>query len=624
MKRNPLSLYLFLLASAPGAALAAPGNESCSVATDLGNLPLPNTVSGNLESTAAFGDVDYYRLSATPGSRLALNIQGTRTSTQVGGTLVGVFDSSCTLQQMTRFDRLVLTVPADGVLILAASQEPDYSFAGGSGVGPYGIELRAYQEIGTISGTLLDADSGAPISYYSWPQLELDRCTDASCAQTQAVAYTYADWWSGDFRFSTDWYGLPLESGTYRIVATAAGYLPGSVIFTAQVGDSPALGVLTIAQQPGIGSISGAFVDRDGGAPLSGSIYLNQCLNEDCSSSTMVMNAYVYDGGRFSFTTNFAGQRLPAAVYTLSFTASWPYRHQPYVSAPFSVGVDEDLEVGDLAVFPYPTITAIRGRVQDVLTHAGLSGVSEPYAQITVRNCAPLGGICWWTQVRPDSSGNFRLDADLNGYPLFAGPTQISVTASQYQWTTIEVNDLVAGQEKDVGTLGVASNPVRFINSRPCASVPARGGRCRFSVTMVNGQAAALNATVWSEISASGIGSYLGYSNFTAGKQSTRFPAGTRGQSRTVSFELDVPGTVANYASFCATVYVGQDGPSSFLDTVGASFLYCMMKDPNAPSYRQVSEHESRALLQKPLDALRPSHEAPLQQLRARSRPSRR
>ncbi len=80
--------------------------------------------------------------------------------------------------------------------------------------------------------------------------------------------------------------------------------------------------------------------------------------------------------------------------------------------------------------------------------------------------------------------------------------------------------------ERDVGAINVASNPVRFINSRPCPSVPARGGRCRFSVTMVNGQAAAMNATVWNMISANGIGSFLGYSNFSAGKQSTRFSGG--------------------------------------------------------------------------------------------------
>lgn len=616
MKLGPLSLFLLL---GPSAALASPGNEGCSSATDLGNVALPTTISGALASTASFADVDYYRLSAAPGSRLALTIQGTRTSTQMPGVLIGVFDSSCTLQQLTRFDRLVLVVPADGVLILAASQEPDFSFTGGSGFGPYGIELRSYQEIGTISGTLLDADSGAPINYYSWPQIELDLCADISCGQAQAVAYAYVDWWSGDYRFSADRFGSPLEAGTYRIIATAAGYLPGSLIFTAQAGESPALGVLPLTQQPGIGSISGAFVDRDSGAPLGGLVNLNQCLNEDCSSSTVVMSAYIYDGGRFSFTTGYYGQRLPAAVYTLSFSPSWPYRHLPYLSAPFSVAADEDLEAGDLQVQPYPTIAGIRGRVQDALTHAGLSGVADPFAAITVRNCAPLGGACWWTQVRADASGAFRIDTDVNGYPLLAGPTQISVSATQYQWASIDVNDLVSGVERDVGVINVASNPVRFINSHSCPSVPARGGRCRFSVTMVNGQAAAMNATVWSLISASGIGSFLGYSNFSAGKQSTRFSAGTRGQAKTINFELDVPGTVADYASFCATVYVGLDGPSSFLDTLGASFLFCMTKDPNAPAYRQVSEHEGRALLMKPLEALGRDSPAPLERLRARS-----
>ena len=79
------------------------------------------------------------------------------------GQLLGWFDSSCALVSSARYDtRLMLNVPSDGVVIVAASQVPDYEFTGG-GVGDYSLSIVRLETIGSIFGSLADEVTGAPI-----------------------------------------------------------------------------------------------------------------------------------------------------------------------------------------------------------------------------------------------------------------------------------------------------------------------------------------------------------------------------------------------------------------------------------------------------------------------------
>lgn len=602
------------------------GYEGCSTATDLGDLSLgtltlPYLLSGRLDSTPETPDIDFYRINgATPGLALSLSVNGTPTSTD-SLTLIGVFDTSCALLQRGTAPSLAVTVPPDGVVIIAVTQIPDYEFRGG-GVGAYEIGIRALESIGSITGQVIDAETGAPIDYYQWPTVELAQCLDAECASASPVASTSADWWSGFFILTTSWWGQPLEPGDYRVVVSAHGYQPQMISFRIAAGQHLDLGVFALVAEPRVGSISGGFVDRDTGEPLQALVYLNQCFSEDCSLRNNVSSGWTDSSGRFTFTHHWNGQPLVVGTYQVEFTdAWWPARHLPYASDPFSVGRDEHLELGNLAVAPVPTIGSIRGRVSDLVTRAGLSGASEPYAFVYVQICGPVG--CSFGQATPDAAGNFRIDRDNDGQALFLGEAYVYASARQYLPAQLRLTDLVEREDRNLGDVALQSHPIRFSNVQPCANVPSSGGRCRFSVTLTNGQAGALSATVWTEIDAWGIGSFVGASSFTLGKQSVGFGPGTRGAQKTLSFDLDVPAVVSDYATFCATAWAGQGTTNPFLDTIGSSYLFCVIKDPSTPRYRMVTEREGREMIKKPLSMLDPRPASQHMQRRSGRRPAR-
>src|SRR5688572_19639814 len=153
----------------PASAQETEPNDPCSAAQDVGDVALPFTLSGSLDSTEADPDVDFFLFSGAPGSVLRVDLEGSATGKgTLDDPLLGFFDSGCNLINLnddsggTLNSRLAVTIPDDGIFILAASAFPDFEFLGG-GVGTYEITVAPFLAIGSISGRVVDALSGDPL-----------------------------------------------------------------------------------------------------------------------------------------------------------------------------------------------------------------------------------------------------------------------------------------------------------------------------------------------------------------------------------------------------------------------------------------------------------------------------
>jgi hypothetical protein len=117
--------------------------------------------------------------------------------------------------------RLVITVPADGTFILAADGCCDTTFSGG-GNDSYQMSITPFHAIGSISGRVVDAQTGSPLpgGVEPFAFVFLHRCDIDFC---EFAAEQAADS-QGRFLFTQRFDGLPLEVGQYQVQAFANQY----------------------------------------------------------------------------------------------------------------------------------------------------------------------------------------------------------------------------------------------------------------------------------------------------------------------------------------------------------------------------------------------------------------
>jgi len=205
-------------------------NNSCPAAQDIGAIDVntPFTVSGSLDTPPEVPDVDFFRFSATPGALLVADLAGEPTGQ---GTLpdpfLGLFDSDCNFVASnddtgTLNSRLLFVVPADGVVILAATSCCDDQFTGaGFSSGTYELTVSpAPPVIGSIAGRVIDAITGEPLPGNSPPFAFVDllRCDGFDCFEVVNSQNTDDE---GRFRFERDFSDQPLPVGTYQVRAFA-------------------------------------------------------------------------------------------------------------------------------------------------------------------------------------------------------------------------------------------------------------------------------------------------------------------------------------------------------------------------------------------------------------------
>ena len=205
-------------------------NNSCPAAQDIGAIDVntPFIVVGSLDTPPELPDVDFFRFSATPGALLVGDLAGESTGQ---GTLpdpfLGLFDSDCNFVDLnddtgTLNSRLHFVVPADGVVILAASSCCDEQFVGaGFSSGTYELTVSpAPPAIGSIAGRVTDAITGEPLPGDSPPFafVELLRCDGTDCLESVNIQSTDDE---GRFLFMRDFFDNPLPVGTYQVRAFA-------------------------------------------------------------------------------------------------------------------------------------------------------------------------------------------------------------------------------------------------------------------------------------------------------------------------------------------------------------------------------------------------------------------
>ncbi|HSK78730.1 MAG TPA: carboxypeptidase-like regulatory domain-containing protein [Thermoanaerobaculia bacterium] len=344
-------LVLSLLSSAASRANAQESepNDSCTSPQDLGAVTLPLSLMGDLGAP----DVDFFRtlLSTSNASgTVVIDLE----ALEGMDTVLGVFGSDCTLLAVdddsgAGFNSQIrINVPADGVLIIAATSYADFGFTGqGSYSGPYHLSIREEGRAVAVSGRIVDAGSGAPIPF---ADVFLYRCPSGSCSEF--VGHLQTDT-QGDFRFDGNF--LFLLSGQYLISVSANNYQSTTDFFVLSAGVDLDLGDIALQRIPTASSIYGRVVDSLTGAPLSGSsipfawVELLFCDPSFFFCYT-IRYAFPDSQGNYRFDGG-PGQPLPPGTYRVRAYAD---QYLTGESESFTVGDGEDHDAGTLGLKSFP------------------------------------------------------------------------------------------------------------------------------------------------------------------------------------------------------------------------------------------------------------------------------
>lgn len=224
-------LMLFSLPMAFSQGIDTEPNNECTTAQDLGTLYLPFVIDGSLDTPPEEPDVDFFKLTGEPGTRVRVDYEGADTG---AGTLsdpfLGLFDSNCELLESnddaeSLNSRLQFVIPASGIFILAATSCCEDGFIGeGGSSGTYNIRITPPPpSIGSINGRVVDALSGMflPGDIDPFAFVTLNSCNDEGCFNNVASTSTGSN---GQFRFDVNFSGIALDAGTYQIQAFANNF----------------------------------------------------------------------------------------------------------------------------------------------------------------------------------------------------------------------------------------------------------------------------------------------------------------------------------------------------------------------------------------------------------------
>jgi hypothetical protein len=252
-----------------------------------------------------------------------------------------------------------------------------------------------------------------------------------------------------------------------------------------------------------------------------------------------------------------------------------------------------------LTIAQVPEPSTVSGRVVDADLGDPLPGASVYLLECLDATCTLYDYVNG--QVT-DSEGEFRFDSTYWGTPFMPGTYRVQAYAFEYQTGYSDVFELLEGQDLDIGDIELIGPPVRFTDIVPCAYLPADGGKCEYSVRITNTGPAPLRGAAWSQVTASGTGSYVGNTDFPAdGLKRLKLAPGA---SAVVRFSFDVPGTVPQGTYICPDAWVGLGQREPYFFTVGVKDpLFCVYRS-SATGYTLISGAEAQRITRQ-LDSQR-------------------
>lgn len=406
-----LSTFLLTSATAALAIQEVDPNNTCALAQNVGPLS-PNatvTVNGALKTPPTVPDVDFYKFTGgTPGDLLRVTVSGVSDGVDtLTLPLAEILNSSCLITNTPgSLDPITvqITVPADGVVVVAVSSCCDFGLTGaGLYAGSYTLAVTEIVPVQSISGRAVDSVTLQPIPNV---QAQLTLCGDPNCATViQAEGFTYTSS-LGQFTFTSN-FGSPLPPGTYNVALEdfQGNYETTlSLPFAAASGQQAVMPDIAMLPVPVIGSIRGRIVDSATHAPLSGVsapfafIQLFACPGFRCS----VVSGYTDSTGEFVFNRDQSGRAILASTsYSVYVTAE---QYQTLSNGSIltgGAGVNQD--VGDIQLVSNPIrFTVLQGCANVPLT----GGVCEYKVQITNGIATPVEGEAWAT-INANGLGSF-------------------------------------------------------------------------------------------------------------------------------------------------------------------------------------------------------------------------
>jgi hypothetical protein len=186
-------------------------NNSCPQARDAGPVTALRKLTGSLdpENAELRSDVDFFRLTAEPGSRIVVF-----TPPFEFGLNIGIFDERCALLASGPGPSFTeVLVPESGEVVVAVGDFTDRRLDGSGDLSPGGYRVIAAPkaDVGSISGRLIDAVSGQPIPDQG---LQLEAYIESDCEVLNVVGRSDE---AGNFRFERGALGMALPAATYRL-----------------------------------------------------------------------------------------------------------------------------------------------------------------------------------------------------------------------------------------------------------------------------------------------------------------------------------------------------------------------------------------------------------------------
>lgn len=215
---------------------------------------------------------------------------------------------------------------------------------------------------------------------------------------------------------------------------------------------------LRVNQLPVIGLIEGRLVDEATGDPIFGNVILNRCNGSDCS--IWLREVYADENGRFSISP-VSDYDEPILAGDFQLTAYNNF-YETLVTARFSVGVNQNLNLGDLSLTPLPLIESISGRLIDATTGQQIVNSQyyyyNAYAELyrcNESNCDDIAG-----SASLDVNARFEFNNQYYyGAPLSAGTYRIRFTAETYEPQVTDSFTVRANEALDLGDLEMTPLP---------------------------------------------------------------------------------------------------------------------------------------------------------------------